>query len=257
METSVYFLTFDVEDSPMLSMETAISEALQATKDLRQKLVNEAIVSYFGCLPNNGLYPDETKFEAAQRKLESVLKSGLLSQPWLSAITDKKKTGNEQPEALALDFMSIDPYLQIPLPSKFEELRASSVALAALVGALVGMLIVTPLLRLALGLQNTVGMFLGAPLGAFGMVWLVRQVSRVPMLRKALQPLLVAAAVVNTGIAVIRGKGSRGLVKRIFSYVATVFLLRHITPQPKYDRETHKRAVELAVEQWLNGAVTP
>jgi len=240
----------------MLSVETTISKALQATIDLRQNLVNEAIASYFSCLPNNGLYPDETQFEAAQRKAESVLNTGLLSQPWLSAITGEKKTGDEHPEALPLAFKSIAPPLKIPLFSKFEELRASSVALAALVGALVGMSIVTPLLRLALGLQNTVGMFLGAPLGAFGMVWLVRQVSRFPRLRKALQASLGAAVVVDTAVAVLRGKGFRGLVKRIFSYVATFFLLRHITPQPKYDRETHKEAAELAVEQWLNGAVT-
>ena len=250
-----YFLTFDVEDTAMPSMETAISEALQATRDLRQKLVNEAIASYFSCLPNNGLYPDETQFEAAQRKAESVLKTGLLSQTWLSAITGEKKTGDKHLEPLPLAFKSIAPHLKIPLSSKFEELRASSVALAALVGALVGMLILTPLLRLALGLQNTVGMFLGAPLGAFGMVWLLRQVSRVPQVRKALQPLLAVAVVVDTGAAVFRGKGFWGLVKRILAYVATIFLLRHITPQPKYDREAHKRAVELAVQQWLNGAV--
>lgn len=240
----------------MLSVETAISKALQATKDLRQNLVNEAIASYFSCLPNNDLYPDETEFEGAQRKAESVLKAGLLSPPLLSAITGEKKTGDEHLEALALAFKSIAPPLKIPLSSKFEELRATSVALAALVGALVGMLILTPLLRLALGLQNTVGMFLGAPLGAFGMVCLVRQVSRFPRLRKALQVSLGVAVVVDTGAAVFRGKGFRGLVKRIFVYLPTFFLLRHITPQPKYDRETHKRAVELAVEQWLNGAVT-
>lgn len=250
-----YFLAFDVEYNPMLNMETAITEALQATTDLRQNLVNEAITSYFSCLPNNGLYPDETEFEAAQRKAESVLKASLLSQPWLSAITGEKKTGDERPETLPLAFKSIAPPLQIPLSSKLGELRASSVALAALVGALVGMLILTPLLRLAVGLQDTVGMFLGAPLGAFGMVWLVRQVSRVPRFRKALQASLGVAVVVDTGAAVFRGKGFLGVVKRIFGYLATIFLLRHIAPQPKYDRETHKRAVELAVEQWLNGSV--
>lgn len=238
----------------MPKVEGLIAEALKATGDLRQELVDNAVLSYFDSLPGD-ICPDEGGFAAAGRKAESVIRTGLLSPPYLAAIVGGDETADGHPKVLALAFDdSMVPPLRIPAPSKCWQLKASGVAVTASLGAIVGMLVFAPLLRLAVGLENAVGMFLGAPLGAFGMVWLVRIASQRPRLRKALQYLMMAGAAADITIGVLRGKGFWGVVKRIFAYAATILVLRHITPEPKYDRATHEKSVELALEQWLNGA---
>ena len=238
----------------MQRLETSIVESLAATLPSRQELVAEATLSYFDSLPADRC-PTEDDFEVAARKADLVMRDGVLSQRCVAAATNADSTADGHSEALALAIEPIAPPLKIPTPCMSWQLRASKVAVAALVGTVVGMLILTPLLRLALGLEETVGMVLGGPLGAFCMVWVVRRTSQIPWLRKTLQAGMAAAAVADTTIAVVRGKGAWGVVKRVCAYIATAFVLRYITAEPTYDRAAHKKAVEHALEQWSHEAV--
>jgi len=247
----------------MVLTEKAIKQALESTREMRLQLVDEVVAVYFSALGDNE-YPSEADLLAAKKKAELDLRKRLENSRWLSEFFDNQMEEDGSLEGVSLAFNSTIGKLKIPEPARFKELKARSVALAAVLGAILGQLILTPVTRLALGMSDT-GLVLGPPLGAFGMVLLIWWVSKSELAIRGLQGLLGVGSIVELsggGFSNIwrrvRGKSkTKGLLGRIISilvFVSTILILQLAIRRPSYDQESHRKAVRSAIEQWLHEA---
>ncbi len=199
----------------MLDLKEKILKACARTEKLRRDLLDIATKEYFETSGASGC-PTAGDFDVAETRTRSLLKRELLSSTWLSAISDGSVIDDRSIATMALTFDSIASPLRIPKPSRHVEPKAYSVALSALAGAVVGMILLTPLFRLAFDMRD-VGLVLGGPLGAFCMVLIVRRVSRSKFFLK--------------------------LLWRVFGVAERL---------PGYERRNHEEVVRMSIEQWLN-----
>jgi hypothetical protein len=199
----------------MVDLKEKILEACARTENLRRDLLDNAAKEYFETsgLNSNSVAGD---FDVAQTRTRSLLKRELFSSTWISAISDGSVIDDRSIAAMALTFDSIAGPLQIPKPFANTEPKAFSVALSALAGAVVGMVVLTPLFRLGFDMRD-VGLVLGGPLGAFCMVLIVRRVSRSRFFLK--------------------------LLWRVFGIEERM---------PGYERRSHEEVVRMSIDQWLN-----
>ncbi|MBC8472338.1 MAG: hypothetical protein H8D56_22990 [Planctomycetes bacterium] len=203
----------------MIDLKEKILEACARTEKLRRDLLDKATKEYFATSGLSGS-PAAGDFDIAQTRTRSLLKRKLFSSTWISAISDGSVTDDRSIAAMALTFDSIASPLQIPKPSAYTEPKEFSVALSALAGAVVGMVVLTPLFRIGFDMRD-VGLVLGGPLGAFCMVLIVRRLSRSRFFLK--------------------------LLWRIFGVAERL---------PGYERRSHEEVVRMSIEQWLN-LITP
>lgn len=199
----------------MLDLKEKILKACARTEKLRRDLLDNATKEYFETLGASGC-PTAGDFDVAETRTRSLLKRELLSSTWLSAISDGSVIDGRSIATMALTFDSIASPLRIPKPSRHVKPKAYSVALSALAGAVVGMILLTPLFRLAFDMRD-VGLVLGGPLGAFCMVLIVCRVSRSKFFLK--------------------------LLWRVFGVAERL---------PGYERRNHEEVVRMSIEQWLN-----
>jgi len=199
----------------MIDLKEKILEACARTEKLRRDLLDNATKEYFETSGLSGS-PAAGDFDVAQTRTQSLLKRELFSSTWISAISDGSVIDDRSIAAMALTFDSIASPLQIPKPSTHAEPKVYSVALSALAGAVVGMVVLTPLFRLGFDMRD-VGLVLGGPLGAFCMVLIVRRVSRSRFFLK--------------------------LLWRVFGIAENL---------PGYERRSHEEVVRMSIEQWLN-----
>ncbi|MDT8303915.1 MAG: hypothetical protein RQ760_20705 [Sedimentisphaerales bacterium] len=199
----------------MIDLKEKILDACARTEKLSQDLLDKAAREYF---ETSGLSesPAAGDFDIAQTRARSVLKRELFSSTWISAISDGSVTDDRSIAEIGLTFDSIAGPLQIPKPSAHTEPKEFSVALSALVGAVIGMVVLTPLFRIGFNMRD-VGLVLGGPLGAFCMVLIVRRASRSRFFLK--------------------------LLWRIFGVAERL---------PGYERRSHEEVVRMSIEQWLN-----
>jgi hypothetical protein len=199
----------------MADLKETILNAYTRTERLRRELLNKATSAYFETL-GGSRSPASGDFEDAQTRARSVLKRELLNSRWLSLISDEPVVDEGSIASMALTFDSIASPLRIPKPPQAREPKAYGVALGALAGAVIGMVILTPLFRLALDMRD-VGLVLGGPLGAFCMVMIVCRVTRSRFFVR--------------------------LMRRVFGVGEGL---------PGYERRSHEEAVRMSIEQWLN-----
>ena len=122
---------------------------------------------------------------------------------------------------VALAFESVTLPIQIPVPAASDGPKVIAVASWACVGAVLGMMILTPLARLWLGLDmRDLGLFVGGPLGAFLFVLTYGHLAKMPFVRSLVGRLM-------------------GSSRRAFSY----------------DFKSHERVVRSAIDQWLHNAI--
>ena len=199
----------------MLDLKEKILKACALTEKLRRDLLDNATKEYFET-SGASVCPTAGDFDVAETRTRSLLKRELLSSTWLSAISDGSMIDDHSIATMALTFDSIASPLRIPIPSRHLEPKAYSVALSALAGAVAGMILLTPLFRLAFDMRD-VGLVLGGPLGAFCMVLIVCRVSRSKFFLK--------------------------LLWRVFGVAERL---------PGYERRNHEEMVRMSIEQWLN-----
>jgi len=258
----------------MLPLGKAISRAVDSAD--RARLVSAALDAYLQALPQEGV-PNTGQLTVAERKARVTLRKGLWERPWLSAVSGDE-AAERQAESLQLAFESCAFPLKLPRPAQLMQLRPRSVAYAAAVGAMVGLVAMMFVSRLLAGkVALDLSIVLAGPLGAFGMVLLVWEVSKSNALRRTLQVTLGVASVAEVWLAVAGpgllgplgrvwrmmgyGRmGRRGLrlfsaAKRILLYVAIILLLELATRQPTHDRKAHAEAVRGGIEQWLESAI--
>jgi len=249
--------------------EEAISKALSETNLEQQQLLDKATAKYFSSLPTRE-FPSNGDLNAADTRLRLFLRKELLTSEMLTKITSQSSFDNKNVESLSFAFDTIVPSVTVPKPAQLMELRAASVALAALLGAILGLTLLTPLTRLTLGIQD-VGIVLGGPLGAFCMVLIVWRVSRSSSLIKFLQVSLGVASVAEVWLTV-RGygilpriwrmsgsrrsaKGILSTLKHIVLCIAIIFLLTFSKRRPEFDRSSQEQVVRSCIKSWLNMAI--
>jgi hypothetical protein len=243
----------------MLAMEERMRRWREGAGRLRSETINAVVAAYFEALGK----PEHLDVEAAKLAAENALKKQIPSQKWVDAISESPIPDSDN-AALKLSFIAVRPALRLPEPQIISELSPVRIGLAALVGAIGGMMILTPLARLLLDMRDT-GLFVGAPVGAFVMVIAVWHSARSERLKRFLIWALGVAIIAEVWVFLTGGGvfgrvwsklRQRGSVpKRILLYVAVIIVLMMARRRTAIDRKGHEQAIRSAIDQWLDSAI--
>jgi len=247
----------------MLAREEALRRWREATSPLRQGAIDAAVGAYFDALAKTECSVP-ADFQAAARAAEASLTKRVLTQEWIAALGGASLQESDAEAALELSFNAVRPQLRLPAPALVSELSPLRIGIAALVGAIGGMMVLAPLARIVLGMKD-VGVFVGAPGGAFLLVQAVWYSARSKWLRRGLVLAFGVAAIgevwaILTGGGILRrvwsGLGGRGSgLKRILLYLAVIFFVVVAKPRSRFDRQEHERLIRSAFDQWLDAAI--
>ena len=170
----------------MLDVKEKILEAYARTEKLRRDLIDSATDQYFVSLDASSS-PAEAELDIAQAAARSLLKKELLGPTSVSLVSGGSVTDERPTASVALSFDSIARPLLIPEPARHSEPRAYRLAVSAMIGAILGMVILTPLFRLVFEMSD-VGLALGGPLGALCAVLIVHKGGQSRLLLRFLAP---------------------------------------------------------------------
>lgn len=251
------------ECTVMIGEEVRITRVRATVAPLRKTAIDEGIVAYLYNLGNKE-YPGQPDIAAARDAAEYTIKQRILSPEWLSAMMGGKPVAKEDAAGLRLSFDAVVPHLTVPAPQDASELSPVGLGIAAVVGAVGGMMVLTPLARLLLDMRDT-GLFVGAPLGAFLLVLATCHAANSNRLRRILVTAFAVAAIGEVWVILTGGGllsrvwrqlgGRRSGVQRILLYVCVIFVLLFAKRHPRYDRKGHEETIRSAIEQWLDGAI--
>ena len=246
--------------------EEAISKALHETSPEQKYFTEKANVEYFYNIPIHE-YPSDSDLDAAQTRLRSYLRNELLKPALLSKISGQSSFDNKSLQTFSFAFDTIIPPISIPKPTRIFELRAINIALAALFGALLGLVLLTPLTRFIFGMPD-LGIVLGGPLGAFCMVLIIWRISKSKTLRRVLIASLGIASIAEiwravkgdaffSGIWVLlrRKHPKKGIFKRLVLYIGIIFVLSFSKEKLAFEHLSHEEIVKSCIESWLKMAI--
>lgn len=168
----------------MLDVKEKIVEAYAATEKLRRDLIDNATDQYFVSL-EAGDSPSRAELDVAQAAAHSLLKKELLNPTSISLVSGGSVTDEHLAASVALSFDSIARELLIPEPATHSEPKPFRLAVGAMIGAILGMVVLTPLFRLAFDMRD-VGLAVGGPFGALCAVLIVHGAGRSRLLRRLL-----------------------------------------------------------------------
>lgn len=159
----------------MKDLQDRIADLRHATQKARQSLVRQAVTAYSQSLVNGGITPAAAR--TATTMAQTQLKDALLGEQWLERIQPKDTTSVSNKGALTLAFDAVMPDLALPAPITSRQPSLWSRALAALIGAVIGLLVLTPIAHWGLDMRN-MGLLLGGPLGAMAGVLISGRLGR-------------------------------------------------------------------------------
>jgi len=251
------------EVANMLANEEVLREWQESSSSLRAKTIDAAVGAYFDALGKSEC-PGPADIQAAVNAAESSLVKQVLTPDWIAAFSRASPQDPEMQAALELSFNAVRPALKLPPPVTQEELSPFRIGLAALIGAIGGMFVLTPLARFLLGMRD-VGLFLGPPIGAFLLVLAACYSARNKRFRRFLRWALGVATIAEVW-AILTGGGilrrvwprlgwHRSALKRILLYVVIIFVLVLAKPRPRYERQDHEELIRSAIDQWLDAAI--
>jgi hypothetical protein len=152
----------------MTGQEDRLARTRQALAPLRKAAIQEGLAACLGRLGSKAS-PAKHDLAAARDAAEAALKQRLFSPEWLSAMNGGEPVSKEGLAGLRLSLgLAITP-LAVPPPPDAYEVAPLGLAVAAVIGAVGGMMAVAPLTRTLLDMGQT-GLFVGAPVGAFVLV---------------------------------------------------------------------------------------
>lgn len=171
----------------MLDIQEEVSRAREGASGLCRQTIRTAVKEYFRTLGTAG--PAATAdFDAARDRAMGVLKADLFGAEMLAVLAGGRRLDERAVAGLTLTFDATAMPLKIPHPPVAREPKVYTLALAALAGAAVGMLALTPLLRWAYDMRD-LGLVVGGPVGALLSVLIVHRLSRVRFLLRLLPGL--------------------------------------------------------------------
>ena len=247
----------------MIDQENLISKVRASLASEIDAAVNEAAAAFVTHLGREP-YPGASDLAAARGAAEASLKQRVLSPEWLSAARSGTDVSSADVARLRLGFDAVMQPLLVPAPQDASVISPLRLAMAAAIGAVAGMMLLTPLARLLLDMRDT-GLFIGAPLGAGALVLAAWFAAGSKWLRGILTAALgVAAAAeiwgVLTGGGVLRRVwrmlgGRRSAMQRIALYLCIIFVLLFAKRRPDYDRRGYEDTILAALRQWTDEGI--
>jgi len=237
----------------------AIRSLKKATTSGRTELIDGALERYEDALPSYKI-PAKEDVEAAAYTAEAFMREHLQQKPWLPS--------GEIRDVVKEQFRELSPMLHVPSPPVSMVLTWPVMALSGLIGALAGIILLAPLIRLATGVYET-GLMVGGPIGAFLLPCLVWHVSRSKWLQRtaAIAVGLAGAAelwgfVRNAGWAGLvwqklgGNRSGKNTIIRVATYAGIILLVVFAKRKPEFHREQHIKDVRRSIEGWLDHALT-
>ncbi len=225
--------------------------------------VNQAASAFLGGLGDQNS-PSDADVAAASAAAHSVLKRHALSETWLSAVVGSDEVSQDQRSRIELVFDTVLPPPTIPQPQDASTMSSARLALAAAVGAVFGMMVLTPFARLLLDMRDT-GLFIGAPIGAALLVLASWHAAHNKWIKNMLVGVLGVATLAEVWAFLSGGGvfgrlwralgGQRSSSKRILIYALVILVLVFSKRVPRIDRRGYERTVTCILSQWLDEAV--
>lgn len=208
--------------------------------------------------------PCDADVAAATAAAHATLKRHALSEKWLSVVGGDQEISQDQRSRIELVFDTLLPPPAIPQPQDASTMSSVRLALAAAVGAIFGMMVLTPLARLLLDMRDT-GLFIGAPVGAALLVLASWHAAHNKWIKNTLIASLGVATIVEVW-ALLSGGGVFGRLwralggrqsgfKRVVVYALAILVLVFSKRIPRIDRRGYEDTVNCILQQWLDEAV--
>ncbi len=246
----------------MTNWKDALEKLEKHTPALGEKAVESGLGAFFAALPplaETGRSEVEGGAILARQAMADSLLPDLLSHLPEGLIPE------ERTPLLLLRMGESLPSLRLPLPEGREETPPLRTALAAALGALGGMALLTPLSRLLIDSRDA-GLFFGAPLGSLLLVLASLLLPRSKGLQRTLMALLGFASLRETvnflggGLIFSRGWSLLGRrhssLTRLLLYPALFALLLLLgRKRVVFDRRNYEERIRDSLEKWIAGAI--
>lgn len=246
----------------MAHWKDALTTLEKHTPALGEKTVEKGAAAFFAALPplaEIGNAEIEGGSVLARQAMADSLLPGLLVHLPEGLIPE------ERTPLLLLRMGESLPSLRLPPPEGREETPPLRTALAAALGALGGMAVLTPLTRLLIDSRDA-GLFFGAPLGALLLVLASLLLPRSKGLQRALMALLGFASLRETvnflGGGMIFSRGwallgrRRSSLTRLLLYPALFALLLLLgRKRVVFDRRRYEERIGDSLRKWVAGAI--
>lgn len=115
--------------------------------------VEQAASAFLGGLGDQNA-PGDADVAAATAAAHSALRRHALSEKWLSVVVGDQEFSQDHRSRIELVFDTLLPPPTIPQPQDASTMSSARLALAAAVGAIFGMMVLTPLARLLLDMRD-------------------------------------------------------------------------------------------------------
>lgn len=225
--------------------------------------VEQAASAFLGGLGDQNA-PGDADVAAATAAAHSSLKRHALSEKWLSVVGGDQEISQDQRSRIEFVFDTLLPPPSIPQPQDASTTSSARLALAAAVGAVFGMMVLTPLARLLLDMRDT-GLFIGAPLGAALLVLASWHAAHNKWIKNILVGALGVATITEVWALLSGGGvfgrlrralgGRRSGFKRVLIYALAILVLVFSKRVPRIDRRGYDKTVNCILHQWLDEAV--
>ncbi|NLB84181.1 MAG: hypothetical protein GX791_08060 [Synergistaceae bacterium] len=246
----------------MTNWKDALDELERNHSTLSKKAVKSGLGAFFAALPPLA-ETGNTEVEGGSILARQAMADSLL--PDLLSHLPDGVVSEERTPLLLLRMGESLPSLHLPLPEGKEETPHLRTALAAALGALGGMALLTPLARLLLDSRDA-GLFFGAPLGALLLVFASLLLPKSKGLQRTLMALLGFASLRETvnflGGGMIFSRGwallgkRRSSLTRLLLYPALFALLLLLgRKRVAFDRKNYEERIRDSLEKWINGAI--
>ncbi|MGH1365662.1 MAG: hypothetical protein ACRBF0_19020 [Calditrichia bacterium] len=249
----------------MLKKNKKTQSVGQQREPFYEALVDKVALLYVDGLPEKR-YPREEEMRSASGLVENRIKE-TLEEEW-TAGSDLNMLAEDR-AAMRLNFgrWITEFPLRIPKPPLVAELSGWKLAIAAVIGCILGALIISGLFNLLMD-EPRIGMMIGGPLGAAAVIVALFYAADNPKIRYTLQALLGAATVAElwigfsaiglggvwTALTGMAGVGVLGMMRRIGLYIAVIFFLKLGVRSPVYDREEYRKLSQPFIDLWLRSA---
>jgi hypothetical protein len=222
-------------------------------------VVEEAVKAFFGHLSLLKV-PQVSEVVAASTAARvaafRALQDGAALQKEFPQLTPQSRS------QIQYDLLDLAPPFEPPVPAVYLQVASLRLASVALLGAFFGMFLLTPATLYLLDMRD-MGLFLGAPLGAFLFVWMGLRITEDAVLRKLLGGILGSAVAVEVALFIqertpfgqiwarLSGQESQSLRKRLLAYALISGALLLAKKEQQIDRARYAEQIRAHIEIWV------
>ncbi len=241
----------------MILLEQKIDDWKTESADIVKTIKSTSVESFVTDFEKGG-YPSNIVFDGAQSSLQDKVLSALSDEPILELL-NSQTSAQINKDAIRTSFFSLMSKLEIPKPYPIKEVETWRIALAASLGCIFGMIVFGTILNLFLDMRDT-GVFIGAVLGAAGMVFAVQN----EKIRKILLAFVGVASVVELARMYLSIKTVRlwskltdrgSVLKRVMLYITIVWLLVFTGKKIRFDKRDYISVVSGVLHGYIESGI--